>query len=166
MPACQQVFSPRRSALAERSRFWFKDGMKTCMHSFIGRARRMAAVAVASAWFGAAALSPAHAELPAVLEATVEAQPNSLYAFQATIAHTDEGFAHYANEIQVVNPSTGAVLATRPIFAPNKTGSKVSVKSLSNVEIPIGVTDVLIRAVCSRDGVGTRTVRLTLPPRK
>lgn len=122
--------------------------------------------AALAAAFAAAFSGPALAEPPSVLEATVEAQSNSLYAFQATIGHQDEGFSHYANSIEVVNPADGSILAARPIFAPNKSGTMAFIKSLSNVEIPIGVTDVLIRAVCSRDGTGTRTVTLRLPPRK
>jgi len=101
---------------------------------------------------------------PSVLEATVEVQTGGLYAFQATVGHDDEGWSHYVERIEVASVD-GVTIAARPIFTPHKSDSKVFIKSLSNVEVPIGVTEVIVRAVCSVDGVGTRTVRLKLPPR-
>ncbi len=100
----------------------------------------------------------------AVLDATARANPDGTYAISATIAHADTGWEHYANKWEVVGPN-GQVLDTRTLFHPH-VGEQPFTRSLARVEIPIGVTEVIIRAYDSVHEDGPRTFTLKLPPRK
>lgn len=99
---------------------------------------------------------------PKIVDATVEAQANGFYAFSVTILHQDDGWTHYADSWDVLTPD-GQVLGTRTLFHPHVEENPFT-RSLSNVQVPIGLREVLIRPHCSRDGYG-ETFRLELPPR-
>ena len=100
----------------------------------------------------------------AVLDATARANPDGTYAISATIAHADTGWEHYANKWEVVGPN-GQVIDTRTLFHPH-VGEQPFTRSLARVVIPIGVTEVTIRAYDSVHEDGPRTFTLKLPPRK
>lgn len=109
-------------------------------------------------------MSQASAGDAAVLDVTVRANDDGTYAFTATLAHHDEGWSHYATKWEVLGPQ-GKVLGTRELFHPH-VGEQTFTRSLGRVEVPIGVTEVTVRAYDNVHGAGTRTFTVELPPRK
>ncbi len=99
-----------------------------------------------------------------VLDVTVTANPDGTYAFNVTVAHHDEGWSHYANKWDVLSPN-GTVLGTRTLFHPH-VNEQPFTRSLSQVKVPVGVREVIVRAADTKHGEGTRTFKVTLPPRK
>ncbi len=107
---------------------------------------------------------PATADQPSVLDVTARANTDGTYAIHATVTHRDEGWKHYADKWEVVT-ADGKVAATRQLFHPH-VDEQPFTRSLSRVEVPIGTTEVTVRAYCNKDGVGSRTFTVQLPPRK
>lgn len=130
------------------------------MRSHVGKI--LVVVLALIAW-GAAPV-PGHAGQASVLDATVVANPDGTYGFNVTVSHADEGWQHYANKWDVLDPD-GNVIATRVLYHPH-VNEQPFTRSLGRVEIPIGVTRVVLRASDSVHGDGTRTFPLDLPPRK
>jgi len=130
------------------------------MRSHVGKILIAIAIMAASAVVGA----PGHAGQASVLDATVVANPDGTYGFNVTVSHADEGWRHYANKWDVLGPD-GTVIATRVLYHPH-VDEQPFTRSLGRVEIPIGVTRVVLRASDSVHGDGTRTFALDLPPRK
>ncbi len=100
----------------------------------------------------------------AVLDATAQANADGTYAISARIAHKDEGWAHYADKFEVLAPD-GTILGTRTLFHPHVEEQPFT-RSLARVEVPIGVTQVVVRAYDTVHGAGSRTFTLDLPPRR
>mgnify|MGYP007046916815 CR=1 FL=1 len=121
-------------------------------------------LAVLAILFAVAVPKSASAGQASVLDATVRANPGGTYAFSATIFHKDEGWKHYADAFEILN-SNGVVLGTRILYHPH-VDEQPFTRSLSKVEIPIGVNQVKVRAKCKIHGPGKRVVTLTLPPRR
>ncbi|WJY22045.1 hypothetical protein QTA57_02380 [Fontisubflavum oceani] len=69
-----------------------------------------------------------------------------------TLAHPDTGWDHYADGWQV-ELEDGTVLGTRTLFHPHVEEQPFT-RSLGNVTIPEGVTQVFIRARCNVTGWG------------
>ena len=66
------------------------------------------------------------------------------YDFTVTVKHADEGWEHYANRWEVVGED-GTVYATRILAHPH-VNEQPFTRSLSGVELPEGVRNVIIRA--------------------
>lgn len=136
------------------------------------RGRLSAAPWLVSGLVSAAALSAAvclgsgaaSAGEASVLDATAQAVAGGTYAISATVNHVDEGWTHYADKWEVLTPD-GRVIATRTLYHPH-VDEQPFTRSLGRVEVPIGVTEVTIRANCSVHGPGQRTFTLALPPRR
>lgn len=115
-------------------------------------------LALALAALPAAAL-PARAEPPEIVAA--RAQPGSAgWSFSVTLAHPDSGWDHYADGWEVLAPD-GARLGLRELLHPH-VDEQPFTRSLSGVAIPEGVSQVTIRARCSRDGWSGTPYRLDL----
>lgn len=99
-----------------------------------------------------------------VLDVAVSANEDGTYAFNVTVAHQDEGWSHYSNKWDVLSPD-GSTLATRTLFHPH-VNEQPFTRSLSQVKVPVGVSEVIVRASDSKHGDGTRTFKVKLPPRK
>jgi len=110
---------------------------------------------------GAASASAGEAS---VLDVTVSSNADGTYAFNVTVAHQDEGWTHYANNWDVLSPD-GSFLGTRTLFHPH-VNEQPFTRSLSQVKVPIGVSEVIVSASDSKHGDGTRTFKVKLPPRK
>ena len=106
----------------------------------------------------------AFAGQPSVLDATVSANANGTYAVSATIFHKDEGWSHYADKFDVLTPD-GKVIATRTLFHPH-VDEQPFTRSIGNVQVPVGVTEIVIRAHDLVHGDGERTFKIKLPRRK
>jgi len=106
----------------------------------------------------------AKADEPSVLDVSVVANADGTYGFSATVAHRDEGWKHYANKWDIVTPDN-KVIGERLLFHPH-VDEQPFVRSLGRVAVPIGVTEVTVRAYCNITGAGSRTFTVKLPPRK
>ncbi|MFQ5766330.1 MAG: hypothetical protein ACE5GT_15525 [Rhodospirillales bacterium] len=117
------------------------------------------ALGLLAAWPGAAGAGKA-----SVLDVVVIANPNGTYTFQVTVAHKDEGWKHYADKFEILGPD-GKAIATRVLYHPH-VNEQPFTRSLANVNVPLGVTHVTVRAWDTVHKAGTRTFRAKLPPRK
>ena len=107
---------------------------------------------------------PAWAGQASVLDATAVANPNGSYTISATIAHADTGWKHYADKFEVLAPD-GTVLGTRVLYHPH-VDEQPFTRSLGNLQVPVGVTTVIVRAADNVHKAGKRTFTLKLPPRR
>ena len=83
------------------------------------------------------------------------------WSFAVTVRHRDEGWEHYADAWQVVDPETGAVIAERVLAHPHENEQPFT-RSLGGVRIPPEISEVLVRARCNRHGFGGREILVDL----
>lgn len=124
-------------------------------------ARRWKAVlcgAMLSVWSDAPLALAGEAD---VLEVTVTSEAAGTWRFDATVAHADTGWTHYADAWEVLAPD-GGVLATRTLVHPHEAEQPFT-RSLGGVFVPDGMDEVRLRARDSVHGYGGREVRVTLP---
>jgi hypothetical protein len=95
-----------------------------------------------------------------ILVRAVQQQEN-LWRFDVTVRHNDEGWDHYADAWQVVNPSDGSLLGERVLAHPHDHEQPFT-RSQSNIEIPRDVTSVQVRARCNVHGFGGREITVDL----
>jgi len=86
------------------------------------------------------------------------------WRFAVTVRHKDKGWDHYANNWEVLTPE-GDILATRVLGHPH-VNEQPFTRSLSGIEIPEGLTEVIIRARDSVHGYGGQMMRVDLVTRK
>lgn len=79
-----------------------------------------------------------------VLDVDVSCKNGRLCSFDVTARHDDERWKHYANRGDVLGPD-GEVLAIRVLAHPHDNEQPFT-RSLSNVRIPDGVSEVVVRA--------------------
>ena len=109
----------------------------------------------------AAAGLPAFAGEADVLDVDVSCKNGRLCSFDVTVRHDDEGWEHYANRWEVLSPD-GEVLATRVLAHPH-VNEQPFTRSLSNVGIPDGVSEVVVRAHDSVHEYGGEELVVQLP---
>ncbi len=83
------------------------------------------------------------------------------YSFGVTVRHADEGWDHYADAWDVVAPD-GTVLGTRTLYHPH-VAEQPFTRSLSGVQVPAGITEVIVRAHDKVHGLGGKEFRVKLP---
>jgi len=109
--------------------------------------RALAAIAAVGALgSGAASAGPAD-----VVAARAVCQGDTC-TIQATVRHADEGWNHYADRFEVLDPD-GKVLATRVLQHPH-VDEQPFTRALPGVRIPEGVDRVRVRAGDSVHGLG------------
>ncbi len=86
---------------------------------------------------------------------------NATCRFDVTVKHADGGWDHYANAWEVVAPN-GEVLGTRTLHHPH-VDEQPFTRSLGGVEIPQGVTEVVVRAYDSVHGDGGHEFTVSIP---
>ena len=118
----------------------------------------VSATLAGAALFGGAALAAGDAE---VVDARAT-QSGGTWRFDVAVRHPDTGWDHYADKWEVMAPD-GTVLGTRVLLHPHETEQPFT-RSLSGVEIPDDVEEVLIRAHDNVDGDGATIFRLRLRP--
>lgn len=101
---------------------------------------------------------PAWADFPKVEDAKLKG--NSL---SVTISHPDSGWDHYADGWEVFTPD-GTSLGLRVLAHPH-VNEQPFTRSLGNIDVPEGVTELHIRARCNRDGWSDQMFVLSLPAR-
>ena len=108
--------------------------------------------------------SPALADLPVIEAVSAEettAANGTFWTFEVTLSHPDEGTEHFA-DLWDIHDMDGNPLGVRVLGHPHEDEQPFT-RSLANVAIPEGVTEVAIRARCSVDGFTTETYVYTLP---
>ena len=87
-------------------------------------------------------------------------QSGGTWTFEVTIRHADTGWDHYADGWAVLAPD-GTQLGYRTLHHPHENEQPFT-RSLSDVQVPAGVSEVMIRAHDSVHGWSdeTYTVRL------
>jgi hypothetical protein len=100
---------------------------------------------------------PALADDADVLSAEATAESAGTWRFAVTVSHPDGGWDHYADAWEVVAPD-GRVLGTRVL------NEQPFTRSLGGIAVPAELREVVIRAHCSVDGDGGRSVLVTLAP--
>jgi len=83
------------------------------------------------------------------------------WTFSVTVHHRDEGWAHYADRWQVLEPVTGRILAERILAHPHDTEQPFT-RSMRGISIPEDVNEVLVRAGCTIHDFGGRQVLVRL----
>jgi hypothetical protein len=96
-----------------------------------------------------------------VLEVAVSCNSDSICRFDVTVKHDDEGWKHYANRWEVLSPD-GEILATRKLTHPHDNEQPFT-RSLDNVRIPSGLSEVIVRAHDLNHGYGGREIIVELP---
>jgi hypothetical protein len=86
---------------------------------------------------------------------------NGSWRFDVTVRHNDEGWDHYADAWQVVDPKNGKVLGERILAHPHETEQPFA-RSQSGITVPNGLIRVLVRAKCNVHGFGGREVLVDL----
>jgi len=87
---------------------------------------------------------PALAGEANVLDVDVSCNNDSICRFDVTVRHDDEGWKHYANRWEVLSPD-GKILATRVLAHPHVSEQPFT-RSLTDVRIPDGLSEVVVRA--------------------
>ncbi len=124
----------------------------------------------ASAFLGGLVLSAvfsvpsAQADKARVLKATASANVGGSYTFSATVAHADTGWKHYADKFEVLAPD-GKVLGTRILYHPH-VDEQPFTRGLGGVQVPAGLTEVIVRASDNVHKAGRVTFTVKLPPRR
>ncbi|MFK5925101.1 MAG: hypothetical protein QM483_00595 [Desulfuromusa sp.] len=95
-----------------------------------------------------------------VLKVKVQ-RSGSSYTFNVTVAHNDEGWQHYADKWDIVDPD-GQVVATRVLYHPH-VNEQPFTRSLSGVAIDAGITSVIVRAHDLVHGYGGKKMMVDLP---
>jgi len=83
------------------------------------------------------------------------------YRVSVTLKHADTGWEHYANQWQVLTPDH-QVLGTRTLHHPH-VDEQPFTRSLGNVKVPEGMSNIVIQARDSIHGVSPQEFTLKLP---
>jgi hypothetical protein len=96
-----------------------------------------------------------------VVAVDVQKSGDNTYHFEVTVSHTDEGWEHYADGWDILDPD-GNVLGTRTLYHPH-VNEQPFTRSLSGVKIPGEVKQVTVRAHDSVHKYGGMTKSIVLP---
>jgi hypothetical protein len=95
-----------------------------------------------------------------VISATARCDATSLCEIIVTLEHADEGWRHYADRWDVLDPE-GRVLATRVLRHPHVQEQPFT-RSLPDVQLPAGLTHVSVRGHDSVHGDGAAEQRVEI----
>jgi len=100
---------------------------------------------------------------PDVVDVKVECPGKSQCNFTVTVLHHDEGWDHYADRWEVIGPNN-VLLGTRTLLHPH-VHEQPFTRSLSNVDIPLNIDRVTVRAHDKVHGYGGKEIEVQLPHR-
>lgn len=86
---------------------------------------------------------------------------NGSWTFSVTVRHNDEGWNHYADLWEVVDPKSGKIFARRVLAHPHETEQPFT-RSQSGIVFPEDQRFVLIRARCQLHGFEGKRVLVDL----
>ncbi|MEO0635975.1 MAG: hypothetical protein AAFY73_04945 [Pseudomonadota bacterium] len=98
-----------------------------------------------------------------VVDVNVRERSDGSFLFEVTVSHADEGWDHYANAFEIVDES-GAVLGTRVLAHPH-VNEQPFTRSLNSVQVPAGLSKVIVGAVDNVHDRTGKTMTVTLPGR-
>jgi hypothetical protein len=84
-----------------------------------------------------------------------------MWRFDVTVRHNDEGWDHYADAWQVIDPRGGEILGGRILAHPHD-AEQTFTRSQSGIVIPKDLTRVLVRAKCNVHKFGGREILVDL----
>lgn len=84
-----------------------------------------------------------------VVDAEVKQEDDGSYTISVTVQHADEGWNHYADHWLILDKDE-QLIAVRKLMHPHVKEQPFT-RSLSYIEIPDEITEVIIRAHCSVD---------------
>ncbi|HBY86249.1 MAG TPA: hypothetical protein DEO86_10265 [Colwellia sp.] len=97
-----------------------------------------------------------------VTDVLVSQKPSGNWCFGTSVRHNDQGWQHYANGWEVVDLE-GNQLGYRKLAHPHDNEQPFT-RSQCNIEIPIGITRVIVRAKCNKHGFGGKPFIVDLKP--
>lgn len=95
-----------------------------------------------------------------VVDVQVTKQAAGVYRFDVTVKHGDTGWDHYADKWEILTPD-GEVIGTRILHHPH-VDEQPFTRSLSDVKIPAGVSQVIVRAHDKVHGSGGKGYEVQL----
>lgn len=104
---------------------------------------------------------PAGAGEADVLQVKPSCTADLVCSFAVTVEHADSGWDHYANKWDVLL-TDGTVVASRELLHPHENEQPFT-RSLQNVRLPRGTTEVEVRAHDKVHGYGGQTVTVSIP---
>ncbi|HSR61982.1 MAG TPA: hypothetical protein VLN56_01095 [Gammaproteobacteria bacterium] len=107
---------------------------------------------------------PAYADYADVIEADIKYEGDSRYTFFVTVSHKDTGWDHYADRWEILTLDD-EVITGRVLRHPH-VGQQSFTRPLHFVSLPDDISQVKIRAHCTRDGFGGKTMEIGLPERR
>ena len=110
-------------------------------------------------------LSPAAISLAGeadVVAVKASSGKNGTWSFSVTVRHNDGGWDHYADRWEVLGPKE-KVLGTRVLMHPH-VGEQPFTRSLGGIEVPKGVSEVVVRAHDLVHGYGGKEMEIQLYP--
>jgi len=86
---------------------------------------------------------------------------NDNWCFSTTVRHNDQGWEHYADGWEVIDLE-GKQLGFRKLHHPHNNEQPFT-RSQCNIQVPLEVTKVIVRAKCNKHGYGgkPKVVKLT-----
>lgn len=129
------------------------------MKQLTAKTTRLACICV-SLWLVSSFFSLALAGEADVVDGSITALGDGRYRINATVAHADTGWEHYADRWDVLAPD-GTVLGVRELAHPH-VNEQPFTRSLT-LEIPAGIHVVTLRANDSQHGLGGETFELAVP---
>lgn len=98
-----------------------------------------------------------------VVGVKVTPESGGTFRFDVTVRHDDTGWDHYADRWDVLG-ADGTVYGERVLLHPH-VNEQPFTRSLGGVSVPDNVTEVVIRAHDSVDGLGGKEMTVQLPGR-
>jgi hypothetical protein len=96
-----------------------------------------------------------------VVSVTAGLETGGSWNFAVTVRHNDEGWGHYANLWEVVDPETSHVYGRRVLAHPHDSEQPFT-RNQRGIVIPTEVTLVLVRARCTDHGFEGKAVLVDL----
>jgi hypothetical protein len=103
------------------------------------------------------AASPVLADAPNIVDVEVQ-KAGAVWRFEVTVVHPDTGWDHYADGWEILD-AAGHRIGWRELRHPHVTEQPFT-RSLGNIMLPDGTTEVFIRAHCTTDGWSTTATRV------
>jgi len=95
-----------------------------------------------------------------VIDAEVKREEDGIFTFNVTVQHAEEGLNHYADHWLILDKDE-QLIAARKLMHPHVKEQPFT-RSLSYIQIPDEVTEVIIRAHCSVDNYSGESVVLKI----
>ncbi|MCK5735717.1 MAG: hypothetical protein KAH21_04525 [Spirochaetaceae bacterium] len=101
-------------------------------------------------------------DFPQVESVRLVYRSDGSWDIHVSVRHNDEGWNHYANLWQVIDSDSGKLIGERILAHPHDTEQPFT-RSLSSLEIPDEVQNILIRAKCNLHDFGGKEINFKIP---